>query len=159
MTDPKRPDDDTQEFEAADETADKTAEDELEAAEELEADDELEATKSKMTTLELTRTGRRRARDQGASARRSSHARRRSCRNQGQRLRADKQMRTATPAAAVDELPYVDDRVSKIWVGLIVGRFRGDLHLRPAPGTRRHPDDDPLARANGVTPAECLAER
>ena len=122
MTDPKRPDEDTQEFEAVDETADATAEDEGEAIEQLESDDELHEDEldedelqadddlddDELATKALPRADLAAA--AGAAGAKTAASR-------------GRQTRTATPAPAIDELPYVDDRVSKIWVGLIVAVF------------------------------------
>lgn len=117
MTDPRRPDD-TEEFEAADEAADTTAEDieaddALEADDDFDADDDLDAEDDDLDADELETKELPRAAvtpPTGATTGAKPAASR------------GKQPPGAT-AAPVDELPYVDDRVSKFWVVLIAAVF------------------------------------
>jgi hypothetical protein len=118
MTDPRRPDE-TEEFAAVDEAADATAEEELDADDELDAEGELEADVDldadedtdvdELETKELPRAA------AGIPAGAATGVKPTASR--------DRQVRTPTQVAPVDELPYVDDRVSKIWVVLIAVVF------------------------------------
>ena len=111
MTDPKRPDD-TDEVEAVDdESAGATSDEELEADEDF--DDEFDDDDSETDELETKELPRATAAAPGGQA-------------SGARPTVSsgaKQASIGTAAAPVDELPYVDDRVSKIWVGLIAAVF------------------------------------
>ena len=117
MTDPRRPDD-TEEFEAADEAAGATSEEieedeELEADDDFEADDNLDAEEDDLDADELeTKELPRAAVTPPAGAKTGAKP----AASRGKQA-------SATSAAPVDELPYVDDRVSKIWVVLIAAVF------------------------------------
>ena len=107
MTDPRRPEE-TDEFEAADAADDGLAGDELDDDDELDAEphadeldaDDLEETKELPAASVAVPAG-------AAAGARPTASR-------------DKPAQGTTPLAPADELPYVDDRVSKLWVALIV---------------------------------------